>query len=291
MKHLYGMTCATITPMFADGSVDYESAKNLYRHLSQNGVHCLYPNGTNGESLSLSKEEREKLAQLCMEEAGGKSVVYIQCGASTVAESYAHVLHAKSIGADGAGLMTPVFFPVDEKGMEEYYSRALEMAEDFPLYVYNIASRTGNDVSAELFDHLCCRYPNLLGIKFSSPDLPRLVQYTKANAPKGSDALIGNDQLALACLSLGGKGYVSGPGAVFPKLFVSLYEAFRAGRLDEAMSIQKTITATLEGMKGIPEIPAIKYMLMRQGIIANDTCRAPLRALSDEEKKKLDALV
>lgn len=291
MKHLYGMTCATITPMFADGSVDYESAKNLYRHLSQSGVHCLYPNGTNGESLSLSKEEREKLARLCVEEVGGKSVVYIQCGASTVAESYAHIRHAKSIGADGGGLMTPVFFPVDENGMEEYYSQALDIAEAFPLYVYNIASRTGNDVSAGLFDRLCRKYPNLLGIKFSSPNLPRLVQYAKANAPQGSDALIGNDQLALACLILGGKGYVSGPGAAFPQMFVSLYETFCAGALDKAMEIQQTITATLETMKGIPEIPAIKHLLMRQGIIGSDTCRAPLRLLTDEEKKKLDALV
>lgn len=291
MKHLYGMTCATITPMFADGSVDNESARKLYRHLTRNGVHSLYPNGTNGESLLLSKEERDKLANICMDEAAGKSVIYIQCGASTVMESYRHVLYAKAIGADGAGLMTPVFFPVDELEMEEYYSRALEIVQDFPLYVYNIPSRTGNDVSPALFDRLSRKYANLIGIKYSSSDLPRLIQYVNANMPKGSDVLIGNDHLALACLILGGKGYVSGPGAVFPKLFVSLYEAFCAGNMDEAMEIQKKITSTLNGMKGIPEIPAIKYLLRCQGVIACDVCRSPLRALTTEEKKRLDALL
>lgn len=288
MNHLFGMTCATITPMFADGSIDLKSAANLYRHLIASNVHCLYPNGTNSESLSLKKEEREVLAQRCVREASGRAVVYIQCGALDVQESYSHVLHAKSIGADGAGLMTPVFFPVDEPGMKAYYTCALDLAQDFPVYVYNIASRTGNDVSVDLMSCLSSQYCNLLGIKFSSSDLQRLIQYVNI---KDFDVLIGNDRLALACLSLGGKGYVSGPGAAFPCLYASLYEAFKAGELAKTMQIQQSITHILEQMKDIPEIPAIKYLLMRQGVIAHDTCRPPLRALTPDEKKQMDTLL
>lgn len=55
MRTLYGVVCASVCPMHKDGSVDYDGVKKLTRHLVDNGIHCLYPNGTNGESLSLTK--------------------------------------------------------------------------------------------------------------------------------------------------------------------------------------------------------------------------------------------
>ena len=291
MKRLYGTTCATITPMQADGTLDIESARSLYRYLVDSGVHCFYPNGTNGESYSLTKEEREQLAETCISEVSGNRAVYIQCGAPTVGESYSHIIHAKKAGADGVGVMTPAFLPVDEAGLEEYYCKALEMAGDFPVYVYNIPSRTGNDVSPELFDRLAHRYGNLCGIKYSAPDLLRLSQYIHAREGKDIDVLIGCDKLAVSCLMLGGKGYVSGPCAAFPNLYLELYEAFEKKDMPKCMCAQEKIREKLEATSGIPEIPAIKYLLMRKGIIKNDTCRAPLRALTEKEKKQLDTLL
>ena len=111
MKKLFGVVCATITPMSKEGKIDIESARRLYSYLADEEIHCLYPNGTNGESLSLSAEERMDLAKTAVQAGKGKQSIYIQCGASTVKETYQHVLNAKQIDADGAGVMTPVFFP------------------------------------------------------------------------------------------------------------------------------------------------------------------------------------
>lgn len=291
MKRLHGMTCATITPMRADGSIDMESAARLYQHMVQKGIHCLYPNGTNGESLSLREDERRQLASLCVSETNGRAVVYIQCGASTVDESYAHLRHAQQIAADGAGLMTPVFFPVDESAMAAYYTNALQVTPNFPMYIYNIAARTSNDVSETLLSQLMRDHANLLGIKFSSPDLLRLSAYVAACPFRTTDVLIGCDALALPCLVLGGAGYVSGPGAVFPLLYAGLYNAFMDADMALTTSLQQEIRCIAEAMTGIPEIPAIKYMLMRQGIIATDVCRSPLRPLTAPEKARLNALL
>ncbi len=286
-KHLFGATCASITPMLQDGSVDYESVEKLLVYLVENGIHCLYPNGTNGESLSLTAEERFRIAELAVQAGKEKSVVYIQCGAATVEESYRHVEHTRKIGADGAGLMTPVFFPTDYAALQQYYKKALTLAKDLPVYVYNIPSRTGNDMPVKLFGELTNRFSNLLGMKYSSPDLMRLQEFLEAGTRK-QDVLIGNDNLALPCLVLGGNGYVSGPCAVKPKLYTKLYSAFVDGNLQEAMQAQHDIRVFLNSIAGIPEIPAIKYMLSRKGIIRECVCRAPLRALTDEEKKILD---
>lgn len=290
MKHLYGMTCAAITPMNEDRTLDFESARRLYRHLAEHGTHCLYPNGTNGESLSLTAEERKQAAEVCLEANQGRCVVCIQCGAATVPESYELLRHAREIGADSAGLMTPVFFPTDELSLKGYYAQALSRFPDFPIYAYNIPSRTGNDLSPGLLGQLCAQFENLYGVKYSAPNLLRIQQYLAA-CERTPDVLIGCDDLALPCLTLGGRGFVSGPGAVFTDCDVGLYQAFRAGDLPKAMQYQARSRDYLAQMSGMPEIPAIKYLLKQLGIIACDACREPLRPLTGEEKRRLDALL
>ena len=291
MKRLYGVVCATIPPMKDNGEIDLESAKKLYRYLAEKGIHCLYPNGTNGESLSLTEDERRALAEACVEASGEQQAVYIQCGASTPEESYRHVLHAKAIGADGVGLMTPVFFPTDDAALEMYYTDILDQTGDFPMYVYNIPSRTGNDVSAALLGSLMNRYPALYGIKYSAPDLLRIQAYVTAPADRKADVLIGCDRQALSCMMCGGAGWVSGPGAVFADAFVRLYDEIAAGEMERARETQALIVEFSDGLAGMPEIPAIKYMLKKLGVIACDRVRRPLRQLTDAEKARLDRLM
>lgn len=290
MKKLHGVVCASITPMMPDGSIDLESAKSLYRYLADKGIHCLYPNGTNGESLSLTYEERCQLAKVCAETNEGRCVLYIQCGAGTVAETKANILAAKELDVDGVGIMTPVFFPVDEAGMEAYFDDMIEAAGEMPSYVYNISSRTGNDVSSALLGRLMERHSGLQGIKFSSPELLRLAEYVHC-ADRDVDVLIGCDSLAIGCMDLGGAGWVSGPGAVFADCFVRMYREIQEENWTAAKKTQQQMAAWGKRMAGIPEIPAIKYMLCKLGVIRCDVCRAPLRKLTDDEKARLDKLL
>ena len=290
MKKLYGMVNATITPMNDKGAVDEAAVQGFCDYLAESGVHCLYPNGTNGESLLLDKEERMRMAEAFVKGNHGRCVLYVQCGALIPAETAEHVRHAQKIGADGAGVMTPVFFPADESAMEQYYDAILDQQPDFPMYLYNIFTRSGNDISAALLGRLADRHSNLYGIKFSYPDLLRIQQYC-ACSERRPDVLIGCDMLALACLTAGGSGYVSGPGAVFPKTYSRIYNAFAAGEYAEAQTAQARQLELQKRMDGIPEIPAIKYMLWKKNIIGTPVCRKPLRELDRSEKKQLDDLL
>lgn len=288
MKRLKGVVCATITPMLPDGSVDHKSLERFCEYLNQKGIHCLYPNGTNGESLSLTFEERTRIAESIVKTNAGRATVYIQCGAATVKESYENVRVAEACGADGAGLMTPVFFGIDEAAMRQYYSDLLDEIREFPIYVYNIFTRTGNDFSAAMLGDLMDRYPNLYGIKFSYPDIDRIHAYATSPTSRTADALIGCDMLAQKCCESGGCGWVSGPAAIFAKLHTSLYDAICSGNEADAARWQAALTEEMNNIAGIPEIPAIKYMLMKLGVIDYDTCRAPFRKLTDAEKARLD---
>ena len=286
-KRMQGVVIAAITPMNQDGSIDYKGVEDFAGYLVQSGVNCLYPNGTNGESLLLTKEEREKIAEIFVKVSNGRVPVFIQCGAMTTEEAASHAQHAVKIGADGIGVMTPAFFTMDEEGLFRYFSAVVApLPEDFPVYIYNIPGCTGNDVSPALLARLLKTFPNIKGIKFSKPDLMRLEDYMLA-CDRRPDLLIGCDSLFVPCLTIGGVGEVSGPGALFCERFTRMYKQYCEGDLEGAMATQKQIVDTDRKLAAIPGIPALKTLLKLRGVIQCDACRAPLRPLTDDEVQKL----
>ena len=287
-KRMKGVVIAAITPMNEDGSVDYQGVADFAEYLAQSGVNCLYPNGTNGESLLLTKEEREKIAEILVKVSAGRVPVFIQCGAMSTEEAASHAQHAVKIGADGIGVMTPAFFTMDDEGLFQYFSAVVSpLPKEFPVYIYNIPGCTGNDVSPALLARLLKAFPNIKGIKFSKPDLMRLEDYA-LKAERRPDMLIGCDSLFVPCLTIGGVGEVSGPGAMFYERFTRLYRQYGEGDLEGAIETQKQIVKTDRDIAAIPGIPALKTLLKLRGVIKCDACRAPLRPLSAEEKATLE---
>lgn len=282
-KRLFGVVIPTITPMNEDSTVDVASLEQYTEFLVNSGVNCLYPNGTNGESLMLTEAERKQVAEVMARVNNHRLPLFIQCGSMTTAETAAHVRHAAEIGADGAGVMSPAFFPMDEQALFEYYKDVISAAPaDFPIYVYNIPGCTTNDVTPKLLGRLLDTFPNVAGIKYSCPNLMRVEDYLGC-ASRTPDLLIGCDSLFLQCLITGGVGTVTGPGAVFHKVFNRVYAKYKAGDMAWAEQAQREIVKLDRALAGIPGIPALKTMLKQRGIIKTDVCRRPLRALSADE--------
>lgn len=290
-KKLYGLVIPTITPLTSAGKIDEESTVSLCQFLAEHGAHCIYPNGTNGESLLLSAEERKTVAEILVNTNRGRMSAFIQCGSMTTAETIEHALHSVDIGADGIGIMTPAFFPQDDIALFGYYSDVLsKLPKDFPVYVYNIPSCTGNDVSPTLLRRLMGCFPNIAGIKFSSSDLMRIEDYL-LQPGRNVDVLIGCDSLFLQCLATGGVGTVSGPGTVFVERFARLYCQFCEGDLRGAAETQKKICATDRIVSKMPGVPMLKALLKMRGVIATDVCRRPNRELTLEEYKTLEKVM
>jgi len=256
-----GVVIPTITPMNEDNSIDDASLVNYTRFLLEAGVDPLYPNGTNGESLLLTKAEREHVAEIMARENNHCLPLYVQCGSMTTAETVSHSKHAVKIGADGIGIMSPAFFPMDDKALFLYYSDVIsKLPEEFPVYIYNIPGCTTNDIKPALLKSLMGEFANIVGIKFSSSNLMRLEDYLEVSGRK-PELLIGCDSLFFQCLVSGG-----------------------------AAKTQKKIVETDRKMAGIPGIPALKTLLKLRGIIRTDVCRMPLRPLTTEEKLTLEEI-
>lgn len=288
MKKLYGIVCANITPMTTEGDVDYASLKKFVNHMAESGIHGVYPCGTNGEGLLLTTEEHHRITDTVIAENKGRMSAFIQCATLQWKETMDNVAYAVSHGVDGVGVMTPTFYKADDVVLIEYYNEAAATAKDKPLYIYNIAKYTNNDVSVKAFGEVIDNNPNIMGIKYSNSDIQRIQDYIRAPKTRKPEVLIGADSLILSALSAGCVGEVSGPACVFPRWYVGVYESFIKGDMEKALEYQNKIVANSRSIKVVPQIPAIKAMLKMQGVIANDTCRRPFRPLTLEEYKLLE---
>lgn len=290
MSILQGIVCANITPFDDEKNVDYESVRKMARYLKDSGIHAVYPLGTNGEGLALTIEERKRVAEIMIEEIAGKIYVAVQCGTQTLEDTIELVIHAKKAGADAAGVVSPFFFRQSDKALEEYYSMVLEAAGDFPIYIYNIPANTNNDVSAEIVKRLAAEYDNLAGVKFSYPDIMRICEYVNTRED-GLDTLIGCDKLIYPAYKSGAVGTVTGPAAVFPDIFIKLWELAAAGNDSEALKLQYQIQKNSDRLAPYQEIPMIKQYLQSIGVIKSDICRIPFYAISDKEKSEVSAII
>lgn len=266
MKKLYGVITAMVTPFDSAGEVDIAAMKRLAEFLVARKVNCLYPTGTTGEMLLLSVEERKKIAEAVVETAAGRVTAYIHAGAMNQRDTIDLARHAKSIGADGIGVVTPSFFSVNERELEEFYvAVSRSVPEDFPVYLYNIPQCSGNDLKTHTVEKIIGRCPNIVGIKYSYPDFIRVGEYLRV-AGGDFSVVIGADRLFLPGLVFGCAGTVSGISSVCPEPFVAIYDAYKRGDFAEARRIQTVATRICELLKNGSNMAYFKAALHARGI-------------------------
>lgn len=224
MKRLHGLTVALLTPFDENGHPLYEEMGKLADWLIKRGVDCLYPCGTTGMGPVLRTEERKQLALSVVRSVGGRKPVFIHTGANTYEETLQLTKHACDIGADGAGIVTPYFFKMNDSEMVAYYKDiARNLPADFPLYLYNIPQLSGNDLTVKVVDKLAQECPNIIGIKYSQPNMERAQAYTFAR--EDFSVLMGTDSIIGPCLTTGLDGIVSGTACAFPEALKALFTA------------------------------------------------------------------
>lgn len=282
MKKLYGVITAMVTPFDKENRVDTEAIKKHVDFLIDGGVNCLYPLGTTGEMYLMSTEERKLVAETVVAQNNKRVTTYIHVGAMTQADTEVLARHAYDIGADGVGVVTPSYFKLNDRELEEFYvAVAKSVPEDFPVYTYNIPQLSGNDLKPEVVEKIVKRAPNVIGIKYSYPDMNRTVHYTRIN--NGNFSVVqGADTLMFPALLLGCEGIVSGCSSVFPELFANVYKAYLEGNYEEAAKQQKIATFGAEAIKCGANMSYFKEGLKIRGIDMGHM-RKPLLDITPEE--------
>lgn len=280
MKNLYGVTVAMITPFTEKGEVDCDSLSLLTEKLVEKGVNCLYPCGTTGEMVHLTAGERKRIAETVIKTAAGRVRVFIHCGAVRQEETEDLLLHAVSAGADGAGIVTPMFLGVTDREMALYYKRMSDIVpENFPLYLYNIPQCSGNDLNGETAARIAKDCSNIIGIKYSFPDMLRTLEYLQI--PSFS-VLHGCDKMFAELLMMGCDGTVSGVAGVFPEPFAAVYDAYLRKDPGEMRRWQEICIGFCDLLHCGSNMSWFKEALKCRGLSAGGM-RAPQRDLPREE--------
>jgi 4-hydroxy-tetrahydrodipicolinate synthase len=229
-------------------------------------------------------EERKRVLETCLKAAAGRVRVFSMVGSITTAETIDLARHAQACGADGIGVVTPWYFRLDADELAAHFiAVAKSVSPDFPVYLYGIPQFAVNDVTPQLAERVALGAENVQGIKYSYPNLPRMIQFM--NIRDGRFSLIaGADELFYPALACGGEGTISGNSNLIPEYFVAIYAAFQAGDHALAKALQRKANRLCECISGANNIARYKEGLVRRGVIGCAAVRSPLRTLTAEER-------
>lgn len=281
-----GVITALITP-FRDGKVDEGAYRALIERQIAGGVHGIVPVGTTGESATVSAEEHKRIVELCVETVAGRVRVIAGAGASATDKSIDLVRHAKTVGADGALVVTPYYNRPSQEGLYAHFA-AINDAVQLPVLLYNVPSRTGVDLADAITARLS-RLPNIVGIKDATGDLGRISRQ-RLHCAEGFALISGDDPSFLGYLAHGGHGVISVTSNVAPRAMADLYQAVEAGDMAGAQAMQDRLIGLHKALFLDSSPSPTKYVLAKLGLCAEDI-RLPLTPCNDAVKPRIDEAV
>lgn len=281
---LSGIVVAMVTPFNEDESLDEGALRAVVRLLLSQGVHGLFPGGSQGEFFSLNLEERRRVLEITVQEADGEAFVVAHTGAITTHEAVALTQHAESVGADAVAAMTPFFLKPSQDELFQYYA-AMAASTRIPVMAYNNPGRTGVDLPPATVARLAKQVPNFNGIKDSSGDLTQLAEYIRL-CPPHFRAFIGRDSLIFGALMYGAAGAVAATANVAASLAVGIYDAVQAGELDRARELQRKL-APVRMAFGLGTFPVVVKEAMGMIGLPVGPARSPVGPLSEQAREQL----
>lgn len=288
MKRPEGIVVPLITPMNSDGSICISQIPIQVERMIANGIDGIFAFGTNGEGYILSFEEKRAVLEAIIGSVKGRVPVYAGTGAIATEEAVRTSIMAKELGADFLSVITPSFCKASQNELFDYYKEVAE-STDLPLIVYNIPARTGNSVSPETIRRLAA-IDNIVGVKDSSGDFTNILSYISAGreSDPGFAVLSGNDRLIIWTLLAGGKGAIAGCANVYPKTLASIYDLYLLGEINEAISLNESISSFRGLFKYGNPNTIVKKAVQLLGYEVGE-CRAPFCSLDSNAVEAIKA--
>lgn len=280
---IQGSIVAIATPMFPDGSVDYDRLKALVEFHITSGTNAIVAVGTTGESPTVSMEENVAIIGAVIKYAAGRIPVIAGTGANSTTEAIELSRHAKQIGAQYSLSVVPYYNRPTQEGMYKHF-KAIVAAVDLPQILYNVPGRTVADMSNDTALRLAA-VPGVIGIKDATGNLERAADLIR-RAPKDFGLYSGDDGTALAFMLMGGHGVISVTANVAPALMSTMCRAALQGDFASARAANDRLQALHRDLfvEGNP-IP-VKWVLEQMGRIGPGL-RLPLTPLSTSYHSRL----
>ncbi len=275
-----GIIPALVTPFKENFDVDFEGiGKNL--DYLERYVDAVMPAGTTGEAATLSYEEHIEVVKYVCEVS--KKPVIAGAGSNSTREALFLAKEVEKAGADAAIFVTPYYNKPNPEGLYKHYN-TIANEINIPVMVYNVPSRTGINVSADLAIKLS-KIDGIIGIKEASGNLKQIAEIIR-NTSDDFIVLSGDDFLTFPILTLGGKGVISVAANVAPKLMRDMFIAFKNGNLKEARELHFKLMPLFDVLFIDTNPIPVKKALELMGLSAGKP-RLPLVELSSEKTETL----
>ena len=285
---LQGSIVALVTPMRADGSIDWEAHERLVQWHVESGTAGVVSMGTTGESATLNTQEHLEVISRTIELASGRISVVAGTGSNSTEETLHQTKEAESLGADACLLVTPYYNRPTQEGLFAHFKKVAETTS-VPLILYNVPSRTGCDLLPETIGRLSS-IEGIVGIKEASGKIERV---SKIRSVSAGDFFIlsGEDALTLEMMNNGAVGTISVTANVLPKAMAEFCDSFLSGNIKRATDIDEVLQSVHEILFIESNPTPAKWALHQMGII-QEGIRMPLLPLSSryrsELKKRVD---
>jgi 4-hydroxy-tetrahydrodipicolinate synthase len=277
MKPIQGSIPALVTPMLEDGSVDYDSLRQLIDWHVAEGTDAICVVGTTGESATVTVEEHCEIIRVAVAHAQGRVPIMAGAGANSTSEAIELTKFAKQVGADCTLQVVPYYNKPTQEGMYRHF-KAIAEAVDLPVMLYNVPGRTVADMLPETTLR-AAGIPGVFGIKEATGNIERAAFLIK-HAPEGFKVFSGDDGTAIALMLLGGAGNVSVTANVAPRLMHELCVAARSGDIARARAIHFQLLSLHKQLFCENSPAPAKWALSQMGHCRN-VVRLPLTELSD----------
>lgn len=284
---LNGLVAAAVTPMHPDGRVNLAPIDRLVDHLLLGGVGGLYVCGSTGEGVSLTTAERQEVAAAFVRAAARRVPVIVQVGHNSVGEARTLAAHARQIGASAVSACAPSYFRIESADtLVACVADIAAGASDLPFYYYHIPMLTGTRVGMiEFLERAAPKVPNLAGLKYTAPTLDEYQACLEWDNGR-FEMLWGMDEMLLPALAVGCRAAVGSTYNIASPLYLDLWRAFDAGRIEAARQCQSRAIRLIRTLARYPFLAALKQVLDQRGLEAG-TCRPPLSTLTPAETLRL----
>lgn len=269
---------ALATPMFEDGSLDFEALDRLIEFHIENKTDAIIAVGTTGESATLDEEEHCTTIKRAVKTAAGRIPIIAGTGSNSTKEAINLTRCAMDAGADACLLVTPYYNKPTQEGLYLHY-RAVAEAVGIPQILYNVPGRTAVDMQPETVARLA-ELPNIIGIKEATGSLERARTILEMCGGK-IDVYSGDDATAMDLILAGAKGDISVTANVAPRAMHDMCEAALHGDKERAQQINTPLMALHKNLFLEANPIPVKWALYEMGLIKSGI-RLPMTVLSEK---------
>ena len=267
------------------GRVSPERVRTLTKYFVDKGVKGVYVNGSSGECIYQSVEEKKIILENVMQAAEGKLTVIAHVACNNTEDSMELARHAQSLGVDAIAAIPPIYFKLPEHAIAQYWNDISSAAPDTDFIIYNIPQLAGVALTPGLYTEMR-KNPRVIGVKNSSMPVYDIQMMKKAS---GEDYIIfnGPDEQFISGRVIGAEGGIGGTYGVMPELFLKMDEYVKEGKMEEARQIQYAVNEIIELMCSAHGnmYAVIKAVLKINAGIDVGSVRKPLAALTDSDSK------